>query len=66
MIELANSCYNYLNSFSGVVEEPALDECSGLAASRSQPGVLWAHNDHGGETEVIAFYDDGSKIGISL
>lgn len=32
----------------GLVTEAAIDEISGLAASRRHPGLYWAHNDSGG------------------
>src|SRR5690606_21021400 len=41
-----------------------LVEASGLAVSRDQPGVLWAHNDSGDTARVFAFGEDGSKLGI--
>ena len=33
---------------------PALAESSGVAASRTQPGVLWTHNDSGGGARLFA------------
>jgi len=36
----------------GVIENPSLDEASGLVASRKNAGYLWSHNDSG----------DGSRI----
>ncbi|HMQ24778.1 MAG TPA: hypothetical protein PKA98_02225 [Acidimicrobiales bacterium] len=41
-----------------------LVEASGLAVSRDQPGVLWAHNDSGDTARVFAFGEDGRKLGI--
>jgi hypothetical protein len=38
----------------GRVADRALDEISGIVASRSRPGVLWAHNDSGDEARVYA------------
>ncbi|HEU0151835.1 MAG TPA: hypothetical protein VFQ84_00670 [Arenimonas sp.] len=32
----------------GLVTDRAIDEISGLAASRRHPGMFWAHNDSGG------------------
>ena len=40
----------------------ALPEASGIAASRRNPGVLWAHNDSG-EPVVFALDEKGSVIG---
>ena len=34
-------------AISGDVDRAGLSELSGLVASRSQPGVLWTHNDSG-------------------
>ncbi len=47
----------------GTVETEMLTEISGLAASRAQPGVLWAHNDSGDTARVFAMTDDGSHLG---
>lgn len=41
-----------------------LVEASGLAVSRDQPGVLWAHNDSGDTARVFALGEDGVKLGI--
>lgn len=41
-----------------------LVEASGLAVSRSHPGVLWAHNDSGDTARVFALGEDGRKLGI--
>src|SRR5688500_12085038 len=38
----------------GTAAAPALTEVSGVAASRTQDGLLWAHNDSGGDAEVFA------------
>ena len=47
----------------GTVETKLLTEISGLAASRSQPGVLWAHNDSGDIARIFAMTDDGRHLG---
>jgi hypothetical protein len=47
----------------GYVESAALTEISGLAASRSQPGVLWAHNDSGDSARVFAMTEQGEHLG---
>ena len=36
-----------------------LDESSGLAASRTRPGIYWTHNDAGGEPELYAVDAEG-------
>ena len=43
-----------------VVRAGAITEASGLAASRTNPGVLWLVNDSGGEARVFALGIDGS------
>ena len=47
----------------GTVETELLTEISGLAASRSQPGVLWAHNDSGDIARVFAMTVEGRHLG---
>lgn len=39
-------------------------ETSGLAASRAHPGILWTHNDSGGDPELIAVDSAGSRRGV--
>ena len=48
----------------GTIQSPYIDEASGLAASRKNPNVLWAHNDKGGSARVFAMNIDGSHLGI--
>jgi len=45
---------------------PLLHESSGLAASRRHPGVLWTHNDSGGEPAVYALDESGHLLGTVL
>ncbi|MBL8775166.1 MAG: hypothetical protein JNK12_04520 [Acidimicrobiales bacterium] len=40
-----------------------LVEASGLAVSRANEGVLWAHNDSGDTARVFAFGEDGGRLG---
>ncbi len=47
----------------GRVTESAIDEASGLVASRSQAGVLWVHNDSGDSPRVFALSDEGRLAG---
>jgi len=42
---------------------PELEEASGLAASRRHAGVLWMHNDSGGEPAVFAVDSTGAVLG---
>jgi hypothetical protein len=46
-----------------VLQDPALDEVSGVAASRAHPPALWVHNDSGGQPSVYAVAPDGSPLG---
>jgi hypothetical protein len=41
------------------LEDPRIEESSGLALSRRHPAVLWTHNDSGGEAELYAVGSDG-------
>jgi len=47
----------------GVVDAPAIDEVSGLAASRNNPDVLWVHNDSGDRAQVYAVNTRGEYLG---
>ncbi len=47
----------------GRTESKALDEASGLAISRKNPGVLWSHNDAPGDERLFAFTVDGRDLG---
>src|SRR5688572_18323196 len=38
----------------GVFQHPMLDESSGVAASRRQPGILWTLNDSGNDAWIFA------------
>lgn len=48
---------------SGKLAEPANEETSGLAASHRTPGVLWTHNDSGGEPVLFALRANGQLVG---
>jgi hypothetical protein len=41
---------------------PQLREASGLAVSRTQPGVLWAHNDSGDSPMLYAINEKGALL----
>lgn len=47
----------------GVVSAPAIEEASGLAASRRTPGVLWTHNDSGDSPRLFALSTAGELLG---
>ena len=45
-----------------VLDNPLLDEISGLVASRRYPGVFWAHNDSGDSARLFAVRADGTTV----
>ena len=47
----------------GVLDDPAIDEVSGLVASRVHDGVLWLHNDSGDTARLFAVSTEGAHIG---
>ena len=47
----------------GTVKPDSLDELSGVAVSRRNPGVLWVHNDKGGDPRVYALDWTGRLLG---
>ena len=60
--ETACSPYQSITT-AGVVASPELVEASGLAGSRTQPGVLWAHNDSRDGARAYAIGPDGADLG---
>lgn len=48
--------------FAGTFTDPDLDEVSGLAPSRTQPGLYWAENDGGNGEKLVLIRDDGSRV----
>ncbi|MCA9628231.1 MAG: hypothetical protein KC766_11220, partial [Myxococcales bacterium] len=46
----------------GKVGNPKLIEASGLVASRTQPPVLWIHNDSGNQPVLYALRPDGESL----
>jgi len=48
----------------GVIEYTPINEASGIAASRKNPGVLWTHNDSGDPNRVFAFNTHGEHLGV--
>jgi hypothetical protein len=47
----------------GTVVHPDLNEISGMAASRTQTGIVWVHNDSGDIARVFAMRTTGSHLG---
>ncbi len=46
----------------GQIESSIINEASGLVASRNSEGVLWTHNDSGGEPELYAISNEGYML----
>jgi hypothetical protein len=60
----ATACTPYQSiTTTGVVASPDLVEASGMAASRTQPGVVWAHNDSRDGARVYAIGPNGEDLG---
>ena len=47
----------------GQLENDAIDEASGLASSYKNIGILWTHNDSGGENRIFAIDTNGISRG---
>ncbi len=47
----------------GYVPASPMNEVSGIVASRSNPGVLWAHNDSGDTNKVYAINEQAQLLG---
>ena len=45
------------------LQAEAITESSGLAASRTMPGLFWTHNDSGGQARLFLFDKDGKDRG---
>jgi len=64
VVAFAANC-NFNNAIIlGEVEDGAIDEASGLAASRINPDILYTHNDHGQQNRFFAMRTDGSEVGM--
>jgi hypothetical protein len=48
----------------GVLEYKAIDESSGIVASRTTPGLYWTHNDSGDGPFIYAFDNHGGHKGV--
>ncbi len=64
VIETPGPC-SYENTIVlGTVANPALDEASGLVASRRNRDVIWAHNDGNRSPGLFAIGHDGTDLGF--
>ena len=61
---LLASCGFGAPTTSGVLSSAALDEVSGMAASRAHPRVLWMIEDSGSAAIVHAVNDEGTSVGV--
>ena len=48
----------------GELEDKAINESSGLVASRTSPGNYWTHNDSGNGPVIYAFDSQGRRRGV--
>src|SRR4051794_22460068 len=55
-------CARLVPRVTGHVQPAAATELSGLVLSRSQPNVLWTHNDSGDRARVLAVAPDGRQL----
>lgn len=62
-VTAARLCDTGATTVASRVAATDLTETSGVVASRRQPGVLWSHNDSGGDAEVFALGGDGAGLG---
>ena len=46
-----------------VLANKAVDESSGLACSRTNPGLFWTHNDSGDDAQIYLFDSQGRDLG---
>ena len=63
VVLLLNSCVLLSQPDAPLLANPALDELSGLAVSKADPGVLWGHNDSGSKAELFRIGVDGEDLG---
>lgn len=45
------------------LDDPAINESSGIVASRANPGLYWTHNDSGDGPNLYAFDEQGARRG---
>ncbi|NJK83579.1 MAG: hypothetical protein HC912_06915 [Saprospiraceae bacterium] len=57
-----NSSYFEPQKKGGVLENPKLNEISGIIASRTMPGYYWVHNDSGGEAELYLINEQAKHV----
>jgi hypothetical protein len=55
--------YQHDTLFGGPLMSPQLLEASGICVSRSNPSVLWSHNDSGNPNRLFAIGNKGENLG---
>jgi len=61
--EVFPECINYSSPVSStVLKNGDLTEISGIAVSYKNPGLIWVHNDSGGEAALFAIGFDGTVV----
>ncbi|MGB0588451.1 MAG: hypothetical protein ACPGU1_02115 [Myxococcota bacterium] len=58
----APSCQSYSSPQVTGTLPPTVTEASGMAISRTQPGVLWLHNDSGDKARIYALEASGERL----
>jgi hypothetical protein len=53
----------FVGSTAGTIQNGAINETSGIAASRVNPNVLWIHQDSGAAATVYAITPAGAQLG---
>ncbi len=48
----------------GLIEFAAINEASGIAASKKNINVLWTHNDSGDSARIFAMNNNGEHLGV--
>lgn len=61
-----DSCASYADPERITVDATPVDESSGLAASRTRPGVFFTHDDAGGDAVLYAVDLQGGALGTHL
>jgi hypothetical protein len=58
----STACPTFVPHALGHVDDEALDELSGIAASRTNPGSWWLHNDSGDRARVFLLDHQARRV----
>jgi hypothetical protein len=58
--------YFHEQTFGGTILSSNLVEASGLAVSRSNPSIIWSHNDSGHANRLFAVGENGEDYGVFI